>query len=221
MQISLIELEISLNELEISTIELWISPIHFLISLNRNIYVKTVCHIIRLNGSRYTRSEIDKLPEGLTIEAASTVTTPSGIAFQSAHAPFSNFYPAHSSLTVFISNILSRPYLKCKANRNETTANSVLAESDPLKVKRLGARVNSSADWQQSRLVHMKRCIAAKFDQNAEKLKGTNSTQLIEATVDPYWGAGARLYSPELMNGEWKGKNMLGKLLAEVRAGLQ
>ena len=70
----------------------------------------------------------------------------------------------------------------------------------------------------------MKRCIAAKFDQNAElckKLKETNSTQLIQATVDPYRGAGARLYSPELMNGEWKGKNMLGKLLAEVRAGLQ
>ena len=192
----------------------------------KGLNVKLKPDVILLNGSKYTHSEIDKLPEGLTIEAASTVTTPSGIAFQLGHAPFSNFYPAPFKLdgVQFKHCEQAFQYLKCKANCNETTANSVLAESDPLKVSRLGMRVNTSADWQQSRLVHMKRCIAAKFDQNAElckKLKETNNTQLIEATVDPYWGAGARLYSPELMNGEWKGKNMLGKLLAEVRAGLQ
>ncbi|SMP69016.1 conserved hypothetical protein, ribA/ribD-fused [Noviherbaspirillum suwonense] len=70
-------------------------------------------------------------------------------------------------------------------------------------------------DWHQVKLDVMRKVLAAKFgqDENLRKsLCGTGNAQLVEASPkDAFWG-----YGPD-----GKGKNMLGKLLMELRTELQ
>jgi ribA/ribD-fused uncharacterized protein len=70
-------------------------------------------------------------------------------------------------------------------------------------------------DWQQVKLDVMRKVLAAKFRQDEDLRKslcGTGNVQLVEASpIDAFWG-----YGPD-----GKGKNMLGKLLMELRTELQ
>ena len=75
----------------------------------KGLNVKLKPDVILLNGSKYTHSEIDKLPEGLTIEAASTVKPRVALLSSWDMHPFLTSTQPHSSLTVFSSNIASRP----------------------------------------------------------------------------------------------------------------
>lgn len=70
-------------------------------------------------------------------------------------------------------------------------------------------------DWQQVKLDVMRKVLAAKFGQDEDlrnSLCNTGNAQLVEASPkDAFWG-----YGPD-----GKGKNMLGKLLMELRTELQ
>jgi len=77
--------------------------------------------------------------------------------------------------------------------------------------KRLGAKLPIRPDWNEVKDDVMRRVVKAKFEQHPdlkEMLLGTGDAVLIEHTEnDRYWGDG----------GNGKGKNMLGKILMEVR----
>jgi N-glycosidase YbiA len=70
------------------------------------------------------------------------------------------------------------------------------------------------ADWEQVKDDVMREALAAKFRAHAElraELLATGNEQLVEKTTgDYYWGCGT----------DGSGKNMLGKLLMELRAQL-
>jgi ribA/ribD-fused uncharacterized protein len=70
-------------------------------------------------------------------------------------------------------------------------------------------------DWESVKVDVMRRAVLAKFEAHAdirEVLLGTGDEAIVEETTnDYYWGCGA--------NGN--GKNMLGKILMEVRAVLR
>ena len=70
-------------------------------------------------------------------------------------------------------------------------------------------------DWQKVKIDVMRKVLAAKFRQDEDLRKSlckTGTAQLVEASPkDAFWG-----YGPD-----GKGKNMLGKLLMELRAELQ
>lgn len=76
--------------------------------------------------------------------------------------------------------------------------------------KKLGRKVNLPADWNTKRIDIMRRCLNLKFAQNPllySKLMHTTEDIVEENTWnDTFWG---------VCNG--KGKNMLGKLLMEIR----
>jgi N-glycosidase YbiA len=86
----------------------------------------------------------------------------------------------------------------------------------PTEAARLGRsrKIAIRADWESIKDQMMKDAVFAKFDQNAavkKLLLATGNAILIEHTKnDKYWGDG----------GDGKGKNMLGKVLMEVRAAL-
>lgn len=70
----------------------------------------------------------------------------------------------------------------------------------------------------------MRHFINEKFRQHpalAQKLVASGQCNLIEATLDPFWGAKAVPSSKSLKNGTWTGANMLGKILAETRDELR
>ena len=94
---------------------------------------------------------------------------------------------------------------------------AIRVSSAPMTAKQMG---NDQArplrpDWQAVKDDVMRRAVRAKFQQNPDiraVLLGTGDEELIEdAPNDEYWGCGA----------EGMGKNMLGKVLMEVRGELR
>jgi hypothetical protein len=77
--------------------------------------------------------------------------------------------------------------------------------------KRMGMKLPIRPDWEQIKDDVMRKVVKAKFEQHPdlkEMLLGTGDAILIEHTEnDQYWGDG----------GNGSGKNMLGKVLMEVR----
>lgn len=85
----------------------------------------------------------------------------------------------------------------------------------PRKAKDLGQKVTLRPDWENIKVNVMKKCVLAKFLQNHNlrfQLMQTGDEELIEdSPVDWFWGIGK----------DGVGKNMLGKVLMEVRKELK
>ena len=95
-------------------------------------------------------------------------------------------------------------------------------ENEPKKMKRHGRKVKNFDDskWDTSKKEIVMMGNILKFSQNEElkqMLLNTNNMELIEASPrDNIWGIG--ISKEKALNGEkWKGKNLLGKILMEVR----
>lgn len=70
----------------------------------------------------------------------------------------------------------------------------------------------------------MRHIVTEKFKQHKslrDKLLATGQDNLIEASLDSFWGAKATLTSKSIKDGSWEGANTLGKILAEVRVELK
>jgi ribA/ribD-fused uncharacterized protein len=81
--------------------------------------------------------------------------------------------------------------------------------------KRLGAKCPMRSDWDDIKVDVMRKCIRAKFTQNEdlkEKLLDTTDEHLEEGNTwgDKFWGT---------VSGH--GKNMLGRILMEIREELR
>ena len=101
-----------------------------------------------------------------------------------------------------------------------------MAQTDCLSMMKLGNMVKPKRDstWSQQKEEITKSALTVKFSQNdtlRQKLDATGDRRLVEAVRDYYWGSGATLNSPSLINNTWTGQNSLGKLLAEVRSYLR
>ncbi|KAI1699262.1 AAA domain-containing protein [Ditylenchus destructor] len=105
---------------------------------------------------------------------------------------------------------------------------------NPVEIKKLGNKVKNSAGfkkagsekWREVSIEVMKRALEAKFVQNkvlADRLIKTTNYVLIEANKDDqFWAVGLPVKHASLKNPEaWKGKNMLGQLLMELRERLK
>jgi ribA/ribD-fused uncharacterized protein len=104
----------------------------------------------------------------------------------------------------------------------------VLKASHPKQAKELGRKVRGfdEATWIRERYRLVVEGNRAKFSQNPELkefLSGTGKRLLVEASpYDRIWGIGLAADHPEAENpAAWKGLNLLGFALMEVRAMLQ
>jgi len=115
---------------------------------------------------------------------------------------------------------------KARVMGDEATLASIMAERNPAKIKALGRMV---APFQEQLWAQVKYDIVVegnrmKFSQNPwmrEVLRGTEGSVLAEAAKnDRVWGIG--LAVEEAKRGrKWRGENLLGKALMEVRSGLR
>lgn len=104
------------------------------------------------------------------------------------------------------------------------TAALILAADHPRDHKALGRKVKrfDDATWKRERERIVKAGNRAKFTQNAEllaQLLATRGTTLVEASpYDKIWGIGLAATDPRAQDpATWKGQNLLGKLLTELR----
>ena len=112
-------------------------------------------------------------------------------------------------------------------NDNEVLAKIINANS-PAEAKKLGREVKNYDDklWLANRYEIVKEGNYHKFSQNIDLktfLLNTKDRVLVEASpVDPIWGIGMASDHKDVMNPEkWKGLNLLGLALMEVRDELR
>lgn len=139
------------------------------------------------------------------------------IRFYIADQPFgwmSNFarYPIEVDGLVWPT---SEHYYQAQKTTDFILQEEIRQTSRPGDSKRLGAKLPIRSDWNQVKDDIMRKVVKAKFVQHPdlkEMLLGTGDAILIEHTEnDRYWGDG----------GDGSGKNMLGKVLMEVRKQLK
>ena len=142
---------------------------------------------------------------------------------------FSQWY--HSPFTIDnISYPTAEHYMmaeKARLFKDSDTEARILAAKSPAEAKKLGRLVQNYNDeqWSNQRFHSVVQGNIAKFGQNPELaafLKGTNKRVLVEASpVDPVWGVGLAADDSKIDNPRyWKGLNLLGFALMEVRENL-
>ena len=103
------------------------------------------------------------------------------------------------------------------AKVDNETADKIFNAQTPGEAKRLGRRGKMRADWDTARIDVMRDCLRSKFYRDEtlkKKLIDTYNEELIEGNTwhDNFWGDCS---CPKCSNKP--GKNMLGKLLMELR----
>jgi ribA/ribD-fused uncharacterized protein len=103
-------------------------------------------------------------------------------------------------------------------------AAQILAATDPKQHKALGRKVAGfdAARWRAAREGIVKAGNHAKFTQNPALLAtllATRGTTLVEASpFDRIWGIGLAATDPRASDpSKWRGQNLLGKILTELR----
>lgn len=144
---------------------------------------------------------------------------------------FSNWYQADFEYAdkKYISTEQYMMYQKMAQFRAYDIADKILTETDQGKIKHLGrAKLDNfnSALWDKTKYTIVKRGIRAKFLQNpdiAEILLSTHYAVLAECSKnDDQWGIGIDINDERRFDpSNWKGTNLLGRILMEIRQELQ
>ena len=133
-----------------------------------------------------------------------------------AFGQFSNFAP-------FPINVdgerwpTSEHYFQAQKFEDESYRQTIRKTKSPMQAARLGRdrKQKLRRDWESVKVGIMRNAVMAKFTQHAELhslLLSTGEAKIVEHTEnDDYWGDG----------GDGSGKNMLGRILMEVRDKLR
>lgn len=103
---------------------------------------------------------------------------------------------------------------------------AIVKATNPKDVKHLGRAVQNFDDkvWKARRYEIMKDVLRAKFSDAGlrQLLLSTGNRTLVEASpYDRVWGIGLSADDPRALNpNNWRGSNLLGKALMEIRAEL-
>lgn len=110
----------------------------------------------------------------------------------------------------------SEHYFQAQKFKNKKVQDLICRDPNPMRAARIGRdrQYKLRADWNEVKDDVMRAALRAKFTQHndlRELLLATGDQEIIEHTEnDSYWADG----------GDGSGKNMLGKLLMELRADL-
>lgn len=186
-------------------------------------------HKAKMAGTRvivdnvsYGHKDLEILPPGLKLSDSKMVRVKGGLAFASEHAFLSNFFTSTFSFNGVEYDSAERAYQCTRATRlNEPElAQQIYRCRDAKECKKLSHHAVSTPEWDAQKRAVMTDIVSDKFAQNLflqEKLLLTGKKTLIEATTDSFWGAAAIMGSKPLNKGKWKGLNVLGTILGEIR----
>jgi ribA/ribD-fused uncharacterized protein len=140
--------------------------------------------------------------------------------------PFSQWYPCAFTVGDNTFNCAEQYMMHGKAVLFGDTASAqkILAAAHPRQHKALGRKVTpfDVAQWNRERIAIVRAGNAAKFTQNRDllaQLLATAGTELVEASpYDKIWGIGLAATDERAQDPtKWKGQNLLGKILTELR----
>lgn len=146
--------------------------------------------------------------------------------FWRSHSIFSQWFIVSFVVDAIVFNCAEQymMYKKAELFEDKEAMHAILAEKSPKKQKDLGRKVrNFKKDvWDNQCEAIVFKGNYSKFSQNPkllEALLATSGTTLVEASpVDKIWGIGLAEDDPRALNRDaWLGKNLLGKVLTEIR----
>ena len=116
---------------------------------------------------------------------------------------------------------------KARTFQDNAALQKIMKAKHPKQMKEFGRQVNNFDEtiWNNNCYSIVKKGNFAKFSQNKELwdfLKQTKNRVIVEASPrDKIWGIGLGKENPDAMNPtKWKGKNLLGFALTEIRDSL-
>uniref|UniRef100_A0AC35TUW7 DUF1768 domain-containing protein n=1 Tax=Rhabditophanes sp. KR3021 TaxID=114890 RepID=A0AC35TUW7_9BILA len=119
-------------------------------------------------------------------------------------------------------------YKKAMIFNDKESASNILFEIVPRELKKLGRKVVDfdQSIWNEKSFLYMKMGLKAKFSQNRALqriLLTTEDAIIVEcAPNDLIWGIGYGMKDPKRFDRmKWKGQDLLGKALMEVREELR
>lgn len=189
-------------------------------------HAKAVGNKLQIEDKVFYEDELYLLPADLHMSNIKTQPVGGGIGFQSEHSYMSNFYPCpiKMHLSTFSSAEQAFFYHKAIICEKEEAGMRLKELDDPKTIKAKGDKIPTCEAWEKSKTAVMKKILLQKFIQNPElkaKLLGTTGTRLLECTNNRFWGTGWFLDEPQWEETNiYPGKNVLGKLLEEVRESL-
>jgi ribA/ribD-fused uncharacterized protein len=149
-----------------------------------------------------------------------------------SYCPFYFSPPASFPTTYFRAPVHFRSvemfyqFHKCIHAKDFALAKLILETPNPKKIKRMSKTIKNfnEADWEPHKIYTIKQALWLKFTQNPyarEALLETREMVIVEANAsDRFWGAGRHKYQIKEER-KWPGKNMMGRLLMELRAELR
>lgn len=149
------------------------------------------------------------------------------------YSPLSNFYHCKFKDRKGVKYCCSEQYYqyhKALIYSDLTSASKIIHSTNPAYIKRCGREVkgyrNDVKRWQRkyARKV-MRRGLRLKFTQNPSLAKHLLRSNRIIAEANPYdnyFGIGKDMYSSDVeKQSSWRGRNIQGKLLMELRRSLE
>lgn len=190
----------------------------------RNVMVKD--YQIHINGKAYSPSQLENLPKKLRPSYTSTPGNIEAVAFYGRHSIFSNHYQCNFMVGDTSYNSIEQFLAHRRANiaGDSDLAQEALTAQDPVDCKRILTALStakSEKTWIEKRHEVLFSGLYAKFTQNEPLmayLLDSENRQLGEASRDLTWGVGMSLTDRNILDTSlWKGGNLLGKILMEVR----
>lgn len=146
------------------------------------------------------------------------------------NGPFSQWHKKRFSINDIEYNCCEQYMMAEKARLfdDQDSIDKIIAAKFPGEQKKLGRNVKGFSEkiWKKHRYNIVLKGNMAKFSQNTdlkEKLLKTGNAILCEANPkDRIWGIALKAHDPKVKNPQqWKGLNLLGKALMEVREALR
>ncbi|TSK07794.1 MAG: NADAR family protein [Geobacter sp.] len=141
-------------------------------------------------------------------------------------SPFSNWYPASFVVKGVTFCCVEQFMMYCKAKlfKDERIAESIMLVANPAHQKALGRQIKGFDEkvWMEKREKYVFVGCYEKFRQNPHLLRellATDCTVLVEASpYDRIWGVGLAENDPRILEEKnWRGENLLGRILGRVR----
>ena len=181
-----------------------------------------------IDGKTFTVDTMANLPAHLQPEKTAIVESDDSVVFFTKHAVFSNLHPMPIAVDgqSFVCNEQYFQYTKAVHFGDMDIADLIRKENNPYEMINLAKKIKNYKHpvWVNRAEKVLSKANQAKYSQNKsarETLIATGQKTLGEASSNMFYGTGVNLLAKDPTDcSKWKGKNIMGQILTEIRSSL-